>query len=185
MDNKKMAKSMDSSLEKLWYFVDEDDEEKTYVFDMNEFPAIQIHNNLSSKSAGTHESLYFTLNKKYDAIAYDFSPELEFLLASESHIFIPIYSLDTFEEEYKVESKVFDLLKINVDLFTCDTPLRMIFDEFSRLSSMEDDLFAYEEIETKGKLSSCSAGLPPLLSVSPDLDELVEVLFQMLPQWTH
>ncbi|GJU13506.1 hypothetical protein Tco_1135902 [Tanacetum coccineum] len=37
-----------------------------------------------------------------------------------------------------------DLLKINTDLFTCDTPLGMIFDEFNRLSGMDDDLFAYE-----------------------------------------
>nr|GEU91193.1 zf-BED domain-containing protein [Tanacetum cinerariifolium] len=145
VEDKKIAKqSMDSSLEKLWYLVDEDDEEETYVFDMNEFLAIQIHNDLSSKSKGTHKSLNSTLDEKYDAIMYDFSLELKFLLASKSHIFVPVYSLDTFEEEYKVESEVFDLLKINVDLFTYDTPLRMIFDEFRRLSSMEDDLFAYE-----------------------------------------
>ncbi|GJW80964.1 hypothetical protein Tco_0144939 [Tanacetum coccineum] len=121
MENKKMAKqSMNLSFEKLWYLADEDDEKETYVFDMNEFLAIQIHNNLSSKSVGTHESFYSTLDKNYDAIACDFSLELEFLLASESHTFI------------------------DVDLFTCDTPLGTIFDEFSRLSSMEDDLFAYE-----------------------------------------
>ncbi|GJT99695.1 reverse transcriptase domain-containing protein [Tanacetum coccineum] len=48
------------------------------------------------------------------------------------------------EEETYVEYKVFDLPKIDVDLFTCDTPLKAIFDEFSRLSSKEDDLFAYE-----------------------------------------
>nr|GEV44880.1 reverse transcriptase domain-containing protein [Tanacetum cinerariifolium] len=46
--------------------------------------------------------------------------------------------------EYEIESEVFDLLKINLDLFTCDTPLRTIFDEFRRLSRMEDNLFAYE-----------------------------------------
>ncbi|GKE06267.1 hypothetical protein Tco_1398285 [Tanacetum coccineum] len=101
---------MNSSFEKLWYFADEDDEEETYVFDMNEFPSIQIHNNLSSKYVGTHESLYSTLNEKYDAIACEFSPKL-----------------DTFEEEYKLEYEVFDLLKIDVNLFTCDTPLGMIF----------------------------------------------------------
>ncbi|GKA60275.1 hypothetical protein Tco_0759682 [Tanacetum coccineum] len=135
---------MNSSLEKLWYLADEDDEEETYVFDMNEFLSIQIHNNLSSKSAGTHESLYFTLDEKYDAIACDLSPELEFLLASESHSAILVCSLDTFDEEYKLESEVFDLFKIDVDLFTCDTPLKKIFDEFSRLSSMDDDFFTYE-----------------------------------------
>nr|GEY31018.1 hypothetical protein [Tanacetum cinerariifolium] len=37
-----------------------------------------------------------------------------------------------------------NVLKINADLFTCDMPLVMIFDEFSRLSGMSDDLFVYE-----------------------------------------
>ncbi|GKC23799.1 hypothetical protein Tco_1025949 [Tanacetum coccineum] len=47
-------------------------------------------------------------------------------------------------KEYELESKVFDLLNIDLDLFTYDTPLEIIFDEFKRLSSIEDDLFAYE-----------------------------------------
>ncbi|GJW08182.1 hypothetical protein Tco_1570605 [Tanacetum coccineum] len=147
--------STDSSLEKLWYLADEDDEEENYVFDMNEFLAIQIHNNLSSKSAGTPESLYSTLDEKYDAIACDFSPKLEFLLASESHTVVPVYSLETFKEEYKVESEVFDLLKIDVDLFTFDTPLDMIFDEFCQLSSMEDDLLTYDVEVLKPSYMSC------------------------------
>ncbi|GKC15663.1 hypothetical protein Tco_1012445, partial [Tanacetum coccineum] len=102
MEDKKMAKqSMNSSFKKLWYLVDEDDEEETYVFVMNEFSTIQIHNNLSSKSTGTHESLYSTLDERYDAIACDFSPELKFLLAYESHTVVPVCSLDTFEKEFK------------------------------------------------------------------------------------
>ncbi|GKB97585.1 hypothetical protein Tco_0983722, partial [Tanacetum coccineum] len=92
----------------------------------------------------THKSLYSILDEKYDAITCDFSPELEFLLVSKSHTAGPVCSLDTFEEDYKVESKVFDFLEINVNFFTCDTPLVMLFDGFSRLSSMEDDLFTYE-----------------------------------------
>ncbi|GKB34421.1 hypothetical protein Tco_0879363 [Tanacetum coccineum] len=60
MKDKKMAKQcMNSSLEKLWCLADEDDEEESYTFDTHEFPAIQIHDNLSSKSAGTGESLMF------------------------------------------------------------------------------------------------------------------------------
>ncbi|GJS71238.1 hypothetical protein Tco_0704079 [Tanacetum coccineum] len=110
-----MAKQfMNSSFEKLWYLANEDDEEETYLFDINEFLAIQIHSSIPSKSTRTHESLYLTLNEKYDAIACDFSPELVFLLASGSHTIVPVYFLDTFEEE----SDVFDF--------------------------MEDDLFAYE-----------------------------------------
>nr|GEV09946.1 retrovirus-related Pol polyprotein from transposon TNT 1-94 [Tanacetum cinerariifolium] len=104
---------MNLSFEKLWYLEDEDDEEETYVVDMNEFLAIQIHNYLSSKSIGTQESLYSTLDENSDVIACDFSPKLEFLLASKSHTTIPVCSLDTFEEGYKEESKMFDLLKID------------------------------------------------------------------------
>ncbi|GJU39906.1 hypothetical protein Tco_1192863 [Tanacetum coccineum] len=44
----------------------------------------------------------------------------------------------------KEESEVLDLLKIDDDLFAYDTPLGMIFDEFGRLSGMNDDLFTYE-----------------------------------------
>nr|GEV25300.1 hypothetical protein [Tanacetum cinerariifolium] len=44
----------------------------------------------------------------------------------------------------KGESKVFDLLKINVELFAYDTPLGAIFDEFKRLCGINDDLFTYE-----------------------------------------
>ncbi|GJT47961.1 hypothetical protein Tco_0974118 [Tanacetum coccineum] len=44
----------------------------------------------------------------------------------------------------KDESKSLGLLMIDDDLFTCDTPLGMIFNEFNRLSSMDVDLFTYE-----------------------------------------
>nr|GEW53767.1 zf-BED domain-containing protein [Tanacetum cinerariifolium] len=123
---------------------DEDDDDETYEFIMNEFPAIQIHNNLSSKSTRTQEALYYILDEKYDAIACDFSPKLKLLLASKSHIVVPVCFIDTFYDEFNRESKMLDLLKIDSDLFSCNTPLRMIFDEFRRLSSMEEDLFTYE-----------------------------------------
>ncbi|GJR24666.1 hypothetical protein Tco_0973193 [Tanacetum coccineum] len=44
----------------------------------------------------------------------------------------------------KEESEVLGLLMINDDLFTCDTPLGTIFNEFNRLSGMDDNLFTYE-----------------------------------------
>nr|GEX16673.1 hypothetical protein [Tanacetum cinerariifolium] len=44
----------------------------------------------------------------------------------------------------KEESKVLGLLKIDDDLFTCETPFGMVFNEFKRLSSIENDLFTYE-----------------------------------------
>nr|GEU40461.1 retrovirus-related Pol polyprotein from transposon TNT 1-94 [Tanacetum cinerariifolium] len=51
---------------------------------------------------------------------------------------------DGFEEKYMIKSKVFNLLKIDLDIFFYDTSFGMIFDEFKRLSNMEDDLFTYE-----------------------------------------
>ncbi|GJY84637.1 hypothetical protein Tco_0498663 [Tanacetum coccineum] len=44
----------------------------------------------------------------------------------------------------KEESEIIGLLMIDGDLFTCDTPLGMIFYEFNRLSGMDDDFFTYE-----------------------------------------
>ncbi|GKF80111.1 hypothetical protein Tco_0235679, partial [Tanacetum coccineum] len=42
------------------------------------------------------------------------------------------------------ETEVLSLLKISDDPFSCDTPLGMTFNEFNRLSGMDDDLFTYE-----------------------------------------
>nr|GEU52947.1 hypothetical protein [Tanacetum cinerariifolium] len=46
--------------------------------------------------------------------------------------------------ELERNSDAFDLLKINANLFNCNTPLGVIFDEFGRLSRMDDNLFTYE-----------------------------------------
>nr|GEW82717.1 ribonuclease H-like domain-containing protein [Tanacetum cinerariifolium] len=45
----------------------------------------------------------------------------------------------------KDESETLGALMINEDLFTCNTPLGMIYNKFSRLNRMDDDLFTYEE----------------------------------------
>ncbi|GJX76478.1 VIER F-box protein 2 [Tanacetum coccineum] len=45
--------------------------------------------------------------------------------------------------------KKLGLLKINDGSFACNTPLGTIFNEFNRLSGMDDDLFTYE-IEIRG-----------------------------------
>ncbi|GJW84293.1 hypothetical protein Tco_0157438 [Tanacetum coccineum] len=44
----------------------------------------------------------------------------------------------------KEESEALGLLMIDDDLFSCDTPLGTIFNEFNRLSGMDDDLLTYE-----------------------------------------
>ncbi|GKA24535.1 hypothetical protein Tco_0710568, partial [Tanacetum coccineum] len=56
-----------------------------------------------------------------------------------------ICNISHFQIKYiKEESEIIGLLMIDDDLFTCDTPLGMIFNEFNRLSGMDDDLFTYE-----------------------------------------
>nr|GEX86923.1 putative reverse transcriptase domain-containing protein [Tanacetum cinerariifolium] len=76
----------------------------------------------------------------------------------QSHIsIVKVYHVLSFEDKalptgkelakmkvIKKESKVLGLLMIDDDLLTCDTPLGMIYDEFNRLSRMDDDLFTYE-----------------------------------------
>ncbi|GKA38070.1 hypothetical protein Tco_0724635, partial [Tanacetum coccineum] len=50
-------------------------------------------------------------------------------------------------EEYGwrvIEPEVLNLLMIKDDLFTWETPLGMIFNEFKKLSRMSDDLFTYD-----------------------------------------
>ncbi|GJV58911.1 hypothetical protein Tco_1465011 [Tanacetum coccineum] len=44
----------------------------------------------------------------------------------------------------KEGSKKLGLLKINDDSFACNSPLGTIFDEFNRLSGMDDDFLTYE-----------------------------------------
>ncbi|GJS66824.1 hypothetical protein Tco_0681388 [Tanacetum coccineum] len=43
-----------------------------------------------------------------------------------------------------VETEVLNLLKVSDDLFSCETPLGTTFEEFKRLSLINDDLFNYE-----------------------------------------
>ncbi|GJZ32361.1 hypothetical protein Tco_0577797 [Tanacetum coccineum] len=126
MEDKKMAKqSMDSSLGMLWYLAGEDDEEETYVFDMNEFPAIQIRNNFSSKSAETHESLYSTLNEKYDVIAI----LLKKNTSIEDDLFA--YELGILKDSYFpcVEQPYDDLENGDLDIYEP----RQCYDEYERM----------------------------------------------------
>nr|GEW39535.1 hypothetical protein [Tanacetum cinerariifolium] len=54
-----------------------------------------------------------------------------------------------------VETEVLNLLKISGDLFSYETPLRMTFEEFKRLSSINDNLFDYEVKIPKPSYASC------------------------------
>nr|GEW02275.1 zf-BED domain-containing protein [Tanacetum cinerariifolium] len=48
------------------------------------------------------------------------------------------------KDKHVIKLEAFNLLDIDVGLFTYETPLGMIFNEFKRLSSMVNDLFTYE-----------------------------------------
>nr|GEY64963.1 hypothetical protein [Tanacetum cinerariifolium] len=48
------------------------------------------------------------------------------------------------ENEYAIKSEVVKWLKIDADLFTYETPLGMVINEFKRLSSIKNDLLTYE-----------------------------------------
>ncbi|GJS08554.1 hypothetical protein Tco_0365350 [Tanacetum coccineum] len=80
-------------------------------------------------------------------------------------------------KEFKVESKVFNLLEIDVDLFTYDTPLGTIFDEFRRLSGMKNDLFTYE-VECYDEYERIFAEAVILIE-----DRLVKLIAITLEQW--
>nr|GEZ25823.1 hypothetical protein [Tanacetum cinerariifolium] len=44
----------------------------------------------------------------------------------------------------KKETEIIWMFEIKDDLFNCDIPLGMTFNEFNRLSGMNDDLFTYK-----------------------------------------
>nr|GEV35883.1 hypothetical protein [Tanacetum cinerariifolium]GEV39928.1 hypothetical protein [Tanacetum cinerariifolium] len=74
----------------------------------------------------------------------------------------------------KEESKIIGLLMIDDDFFTRDTPLGMIFNEFNRLSGMDDDLFIY-----KGKIPELSCS-PKVIFINKILVMLIDIT---VDQW--
>ncbi|GJU09856.1 hypothetical protein Tco_1132252 [Tanacetum coccineum] len=52
----------------------------------------------------------------------------------------------TITKVIKKELEKLGFIKINDDLFACNTPLRTLFDEFNRLSGIDDDLFTYKVV---------------------------------------
>ncbi|GJX28390.1 hypothetical protein Tco_0236469 [Tanacetum coccineum] len=88
----------------------------------------------------------------------------------------------------KEESEVLGLLMIDDDLFTCDTPLRMIFNEINRLSRMDDDLFTcdtplrmiFNEINRLSRMDDdlfTYEGKIHELSCSPSVEQQVNDLY--------
>ncbi|PWA76967.1 hypothetical protein CTI12_AA229050 [Artemisia annua] len=75
----------------------------------------------------------------FDAIALNL-PTVDLLLKSRSLTYMPVC---TFEDCGDVD---FNILAIDTDLFSWETPLKTTFMEFKRLSCMENDLFTYNSL---------------------------------------
>ncbi|GJX64429.1 putative reverse transcriptase domain-containing protein [Tanacetum coccineum] len=73
----------------------------------------------------------------------EFTWEREDQMKKKSNDFLLVLH-STVEEKFKIDVEHFNLLEIDDDLFTYNTPIGMVFNEFKRQSSMEDDLFTYE-----------------------------------------
>ena len=117
-------------VKKLWSLENDDEESEMYKVNLDRFPAIHPR-----KDSWDKEHLSPIFNDTYDAIICNlkvFSHPFEL----KSHITTPACSLATNQKE-------FDILAIDADLFTWETPLERKFREFKRLSSMEIDLFTY------------------------------------------
>ena len=121
----------DSPTKKLWSLENDDDECGIYEVNLCEFPAICIHED----SDWNDERLSPIFYETYNAIVCDLRVS-DYLFESRFHITVLVCSIETKEDE-------FDLLSIDADLFTWESPLESTLMEFKHLSSMGDDLFTY------------------------------------------
>ncbi|PWA95282.1 hypothetical protein CTI12_AA050680 [Artemisia annua] len=123
--------------------LESDDECDNYEVNLSEFRAI-----CDTKSSELKKELMLSDSlDNFEAIACNL-PTIDALLKSESHTNIPVCSLEVYEDVN------FNILTIDADLFSWETPLETTFKEFKRLSSIEDGLFTYDLLMsyTKDKL---------------------------------
>ncbi|PWA76661.1 zf-BED domain-containing protein [Artemisia annua] len=122
---------------KMLWSLKNDDECEVYEISLSEFPAICTRNESPGKSEWNDEHLRSASNEPYDAIVCNLLV-FDHLFKSKPHTIMPICSIETYENDK------FDILTIDADLFTWETPLGTTFMEFKRLSIMEGDLFTYD-----------------------------------------
>ncbi|PWA63834.1 hypothetical protein CTI12_AA245180 [Artemisia annua] len=109
-----------------------DDECDNYRVNLSKFQAICDTNSSTLKE----ELLLSDSLDNFDAIAFNL-PTIDFLLKSRSLTNMPICTFEAYDD---ID---FNILAIDTDLFSWETPFETTFMEFKRLSCMEDDLFTY------------------------------------------
>ncbi|PWA85355.1 C2 calcium/lipid-binding domain, CaLB [Artemisia annua] len=113
--------------------LESDDECDNYGVNLSEFQAICD----TESSVLKKELLLSDSVDNFDAIACNL-PMIDALLDSKSQTNIPVCTLEVYEDVN------FNILTIDADLFSWETPLETTFMEFKHLSCMEDDLFTYD-----------------------------------------
>ncbi|PWA38115.1 hypothetical protein CTI12_AA583540 [Artemisia annua] len=110
-----------------------DDECDNYGVNLNKFRAICD----TESSALKKELLLSDSLDNFDAIACNL-PTIDTLLKSKSLTSILVRTFEAYNDVN------FNILTIDADLFSWETPLETTFMEFKRLSCIEDDLFTYD-----------------------------------------
>ncbi|PWA59599.1 hypothetical protein CTI12_AA390350 [Artemisia annua] len=115
--------------------LESDDEYDNYEVNLSKFRAICDTKSTALKK----ESLLSDSLDDFDAIALNL-PTIDLLLKSRSLTCMPVC---IFEDCSDVD---FNILAIDTDLFSWETPLETTFMEFKCLSCMENDLFTYNSL---------------------------------------
>ncbi|PWA74350.1 hypothetical protein CTI12_AA251310 [Artemisia annua] len=112
-----------------------DDECDNYGINLNKFRAIcDTESSTLKKELPLSDSLDY-----FDAITCNL-PKIDTLLKYKSLTSIPVRTIEDYDDVN------FNILTIDADLLSWETPLETIFMEFKRLSCMEDDLFTYDPL---------------------------------------
>ncbi|PWA75720.1 hypothetical protein CTI12_AA239740 [Artemisia annua] len=115
--------------------LESDDEYDNYEVNLSKFRAICDTKSPELKK----EPLLSDSLDDFSAIALDL-PTIDLLLESRSLTLVPDCTLE------HCGDVDFNILAIDTDLFSWETPLEMTFMEFKRLSSMGNDLFTYNSL---------------------------------------
>ncbi|PWA56541.1 hypothetical protein CTI12_AA414100 [Artemisia annua] len=129
----KVNEHCERSRTKNLLILESDDECDNYGVNLSEFRAICVTESAALKK----ELLLSDSLDNFDAIACNL-PTIDALLNSKSQTNIAVCTSEIYEDVN------FNILTIDADLFSWETPLETTFMEFKRLSRMKDDLFTYD-----------------------------------------
>ncbi|PWA98858.1 hypothetical protein CTI12_AA014320 [Artemisia annua] len=130
-----VSKQYEKSRTKNLLTLESDDECDNYGVNLSKFRAICDTKNSTLKK----ELLLSDSLDNFDAIDFNL-PTIDPMLKSRSITNMPVCA---FEAHDDID---FDILAIDTDLFSWETPLEITFMEFKRLSCMENDLFTYNSL---------------------------------------